>query len=197
MNIIHEVEAATLETFEKIKKRTEKKWALMNPLWDGQIQKGSRWKPGLTNEKLISFESKMGFKFPESLKNFYKTMNGLDKSKINVCDDLDNEKRQPVFYSYPEDLEVIKSKINWILEENNISLTDIKNGKAPFIFPYYGHGFLAFDENEQVLSMHGRDIILWADNLAKAIVKDVFHLVNNELTSTYKPIKFWMENLET
>ena len=44
--------------------------------------------------------------------------------------------------------------------------------------------------------MYGRDIITWADNLAKAIVKDVFDLNNNELTSTYKPVKFWMEDLD-
>lgn len=189
MNILHEVKTTTLETFEKIKKRTEKKWAIMNPSWDGQIQKDSKWKPGLNDEQLESFENEIGFRFPESLKNFYKTMNGLDKPGINVSSSF-------IFYSYPEDLEVIKSQVNLILEENNISLTDIKNGKAPFIFPYYGHRFLAFDENEQVLSMYGRDIILWADNLAKAIIKDVFNLVNNELISTHKAVKFWMENLE-
>ena len=147
-----------------------------------------------TDKEVESFEETIGFTFPEPLRNFYKTMNGLDKPRINISG---NEKSHPVFYSYPEDLEVIKGQINWILEENNISITDIKNGKAPFIFPYYGHRFLAFDENEQVLSMYGRDIIIWADNLAKAIVKDVFHLVHNELDCNHQPVKFWMENIES
>jgi len=194
MNIINEVETSTLETFEKIKKRTEKKWALMHPLWVGQIQNDSKWKPGLTDEELKSFENEIGFKFPNSLKNFYKTMNGLDKSGITLTGNIADA--YPVFYSYPEDLEIIRSQINWILDGNEISLSDIKNGKAPFIFPYFGHRFLVFDDNEQVLSICGKDIIIWADNLAKAIVKDVFHLDRNQIKNTYKPVTFWMENLD-
>lgn len=198
MNIIREVENTSLDTFEKIKHRTEKKWktAVVKNLWGNQVQKDSKWKPGLSDKEVESFEEAIGFTFPEPLRNFYKTMNGLDKPGIDISGNLNSEPiYKPVFYSFPEDLELIKSQTNLILEEYQISVTDIKNLKAPFIFPYYGHRFLVFDENKQVLSIFGKDIIIWADNLAKAIVNDVFDLNYNEIKSMYTPVKFWLEDI--
>ena len=123
-------------------------------------------------------------------------MNGLNKSGINVSGDLKNENPtyRSTFYSYPGDLELIKEKINWILDSNGINIQDIKKGKAPFIFPYFGHRFLIVDSNEQVLSMYGDDIIPWADNLSKGILKDILELHDGELTiDEFKPIKYWLE----
>ena len=167
----------SIATLEKIKELSEAYWKQVEyqEVYGYQVQEGSKWKPGLNEMELFLFEKEVGFKFPLSLRNFYRTMNGLDKPGINFQGDLNNTKTEfrPKFYSFPDDLALINDYINWILEDNKISQEEIKSGKAPFIFPIYGHRFLIFDQNEQVLSMYGNDIITWAGNLAQAIVRDL------------------------
>ena len=194
---INKIDTNTL-SFEYIKTLSEQKWknVTLDEYWGFQIQENSIWNDGLSEKELNDFQKQMGFKFPESLRNFYKTMNGLNKSGINVSGDLKNENPtyRSTFYSYPNDLELIKEQINWILDSNGIKIQDIEKGKAPFIFPYFGHRFLIVDSNEQVLSMYGDDIIPWADNLAKGILTDILELHNGELImDEFKPIKYWLE----
>lgn len=188
-------------TFEKLKELSENKWESieLTECWGFQIQKKSKWNNGLTEEQLNDFENQIGFKFSQSLRNFYRTMNGLNKPGINISGDLNNEKPtfRSVFYSYPKDLDLIKEQINWILESNQLSEQELINGEAPFIFPFFGHRFLILDSNEQVLSMYGDDIIPWADNLSKAIYKDVFDLNNDQIKlDSFKPVKFWLNEIE-
>ena len=187
-----------ISSFEYIKTLSEQKWRniTLNECWGFQIQENSIWNSGLSEKELNEFQKQMGFEFPESLKNFYRTMNGLNKLGINISGDLNtqNPTYRPTFYSYPDDLELMKEQINWILDSNEINIQDIKKGKAPFIFPYFGHRFLIIDSNEQVLSMHGDDIIPWADNLAKGILKDILELYDGEFSiNEFKPIKYWLE----
>lgn len=184
-------------SFEYIKSISEQEWKEVTLIecWGFQIQEGSIWNDGLTEKELNDFQNQIGFEFPESLKNFYRTMNGLNKPGIDINGDLKNKNPtfRSIFYSYPQDLGLIKENINWILESNNISLQDIAKGKAPFVFPYFGHRFLVVDSNEQVLSMFGNDIIPWADNLVKAIVRDIFNLNKGEIImDKFKPIKYWL-----
>ena len=194
---INKIDTST-SSFEYIKTLSEQEWknVTLDECWGFQIQKNSIWNDGLSEKELNDFQKQIGLEFPESLRNFYKTMNGLNKSGINVSGDLKNENPtyRSTFYSYPDDLELIKEQINWILDSNEISIQDIEKGRAPFIFPYFGHRFLIVDSNEQVLSMYGDDIIPWADNLSKGILKDILELNDGELKiDEFKPIKFWLE----
>ncbi|OJJ19906.1 hypothetical protein BKI52_15615 [marine bacterium AO1-C] len=194
---IHTLDTS-INTLEKIKDFSEAYWKQINyqEVYGYQIQKESEWKVGLNEMELFLFEKEVGFEFPSSLRNFYRTMNGLNKPGINFFGDLNNTEPtfSPQFYSYPDDLELIDDYINWILQENKISRDEIKSGKAPFIFPIHGHRFLIFDQNEQVLSMYGNDIIAWADNLTQAIVRDVFdsYLHSVDLAN-FKPVNYWLE----
>lgn len=183
--------------FEQLKALSEQKWQTveLKELYGFQIQKNAKWKAGLSESAINDFEQELGYTFSESLRNFYRTMNGLDKSGINIYGDLENDSPsfRPTFYSYPEDLEIIKKQINWILEANDITTEELKNGEAPYIFPIFGHRFLILDANEQVLSMHGSDIIPWADNLSKAIAVDIFRIYSRDLKlDNFKPIDFWL-----
>lgn len=189
----------TISSFEKIKLLSEKKWESItyDECWGFQFQQNSKWKPGLTEGELDEFEKEIGFKFPDQLRNFYSTMNGLDKPGINFSGDLKNEPAfRSTFYSFPEDLELIKAKIDWVLESNKISIEEIKLGKAPFIFPFFSHRFLIFNSKQQVLSMHGNDIIPWSENLAKGVAKDIFNFYNEKIGLDFGTTKFWLDELE-
>ena len=126
-------------------------------------------------------------------------MNGVDTLGINIHGDLDTDSPtyKPTFYSYPDDLELIKNQISWILESNGVSTADLNQGKAPYIFPFFGHRFIIIDQNEHVLSMYGNDIIPWEYNLARAIAKDIFKFTNGQNNlSNFQPVKFWLESLD-
>jgi hypothetical protein len=182
----------SIESFVLIKQLSEKNWEKveLQECWGYQIQEGSKWKKGLTGVELLDFENQMGFQFPKPLKNYFRTMNGLDKPGINNTGIEMDIAYGPTFYSYPEDVERIKEQINWILEDNKVSESDISSGKVSYILPYLGRRFLICDKNQNVLSMHGNDIIYWAANLSQGIAKDIFGYYQTPPTH-YPEISFW------
>jgi hypothetical protein len=75
----------SLASFKLIKEKSEQYWACIDlePSYGFHIQQNSRWKKGLTDEQLDDFQKQLGLQFPESLKNYYKTMNGLDQPGLD------------------------------------------------------------------------------------------------------------------
>ncbi len=174
----------TVEYFEQIKLISEKFWKqikLDRTLFAFQIQPNSKWKKGLTEEELNQFENEMGFKFPVALRTFYKCMNGLDKKAINIYGDSgEPSEYSPVFYSYPDDLELIKEKIDTIYKANKTDLIKLAKAKASRIFPIYGHRFMLIDEPGQpILSMMNRDIIFYVETLSKLLAIEIFPDIEN------------------
>ncbi|MBQ0152480.1 MAG: SMI1/KNR4 family protein [Chryseobacterium sp.] len=169
-------------SFQLIKLESEKLWKTIDleDCWGFQIQEGSKWNKGLSEEQLKDFQNQMNLEFPKSLKNFYRTMNGLNKPSVNNNGGEGTLEYGSLFYSYPEDIKIIKSQIEWVLEANKITQDEFKTQNFPPIFPYFGHRFLIFDHPENALSMYGDDIIFWADNLSKGIAKDIFSLYSIE-----------------
>ncbi|WP_299388320.1 SMI1/KNR4 family protein [uncultured Lacinutrix sp.] len=187
----------SIEFFEKIKNLSEKYWNnsdINQDIFGFQIQKGTKWKDGLSENELSDFQTQMKIEFPEGLKNFYRTMNGLDKEGINVFGSNGTEPNfNPIYYSYPENLKQIRENINWIYKSNGVK---IENIEIPKIFPITGHRFLILDENNQILSMYGDDIIFWSENISKLIGTEIFENIENvsdfESNPNFvKPIKFW------
>ncbi|MBV4356621.1 SMI1/KNR4 family protein [Pinibacter aurantiacus] len=183
----------SIASFELLKQESEKYWEQieLDACWGFQVQKGSKWKPGLTESEIDDFQKQLGLQFPESLKNYFRTMNGLDKPGIN-----NNGGEGPIefgtrFYSYPDDIEKIKSKLDWILEDNALPKDAITQSMAPAIFPYFGHRFLILDNEELVLSMYGRDIIFWADSLSKGIARDTFYQYASVITAKVNTNSLW------
>lgn len=175
----------SISSFQFIKKESERFWEQvdLDVCWGFQIQEGSKWKEGLSEIQLEDFQKQLGIKFPESLKNYYRTMNGLDKLGINNNGGEDEIELGPTFYSYPDDIDKIKSNIEWIMEDNVVTSDIIKAQNVSSIIPYLGHRFLILDKEETVLSMYGNDIIIWAENLSKGIAKDIFSFNSiNEIT---------------
>ena len=192
----------SVSSFEFIKKQSEKLWENIELdllCWGFQIQQNSKWKKGLSEPELKDFQNKVGFEFPDSLKNFYCTMNGLDKPGLNNNGGEDEITYGTTFYSYPDDIDEIKNMIEWVLEENHVSVKDIESKIVSPIFPYYGHRFLILDSEPIALSMYGSDIIYWAENLSKAIASDIFGLyVYGTSPDANKPdkTKFWNTKIQ-
>ena len=164
----------SIENFMLIKQKSEEHWRNkeLDLCWGYQIQKDSTWRNGLSEKELEDFQKSINIEFPQSLKNFYRVMNGLNKPGINLNGGEEKPSFHPTFYSYPEDIPIIQKQIETAFSYNTNELPT--NSK---IFPYFGHRFLNFTENEKVISIYYDDIIDWDENLAKGIAKDIFNLI--------------------
>ena len=190
--------------FETIKKESESFWANTSPnksIYGFQIQQDSKWQQGLTDIELQEFENSFGFSFPTSLRNFYKTMNGLTKQGLNLYgnDGTPNAFRS-VFYTYPDDIQLIQEQIDWIYEATSVKKEDLEHLEVSRIFPVYGHRFMLVDiPGNPILSMYGDDIIYYADNLSKLLVNEIFsgniyNVSDFESPPQSQPeIKFWLD----
>ncbi|MBV7433741.1 SMI1/KNR4 family protein [Cardiobacteriaceae bacterium TAE3-ERU3] len=193
----------SLAYFEQLKELSEAYWAGMTldpNLYGLQIQPGTRWRDGLDEQSLDDFQQALGMTFPEDLKNYYRTMNGLDKPAINLygTDGSSPIYRAP-FYAYPDDLDTIKSYIHWIYESNGIDGNPSAHPDIPQIFPVCGHRFLILDGRGQVLSMYGDDIIFWADNICKLLACEIFSAFVpeprfNSDPQRAKSVRHWLES---
>jgi hypothetical protein len=192
----------TIEFFKFFKEFSEEAWktAELNPdVYGFQIQKNSKWNKGLSEDELEKFQQELNIKFPESLKNFYRVMNGLNLSGINIHGSSNEEPSyQSTFYSYPNDLDLIKDYIKWIFEANKINEEFLKKNEVSKIFPVHSHRFI-LTENviNQILSMYGNDIIYYADNISQLLMKDLFGEIyyRTKKINSYQntEVKFWLE----
>jgi len=191
-----------LEKFRKIKEQTEKKWEniTLDSCYGFQIQEGSKWNRGLSEEELACFEKEMGFAFPETLRNYYRVMNGLDKPGVNVYGYSDIPfAYRPVLYGYPNDIPFIREYIDWIFEANKTDYKKLKSAGVSRIFPIYSHRFMLIDvPGNPILSMHGDDIIFWAKDIFQLIDVDVLNRSKDysqrikEAEDIIPQIKFWI-----
>lgn len=184
------------EVYQRIKQRSEAFWATkeLDPFAYGfQIQQGTKWKAGLNDEDIIDFEEALGFKFPVVYREYLKVMNGTDTDTINIYGSSGHAFTYNIgFYSYPDDLEAIKTKINWILDSFGITKADMIINHIPNIIPIVAHRFLVADhcDAHPILSMFGSDVILYDNSLPS--------FLENNLYGT-KPIlddvkvPFWIE----
>lgn len=195
----------SIQFFQAIKKSSEEYWtdtSLANEIYGFQVQPVSIWQDGLSDQSIESFEREIGFPFPNPLKNFYRTMNGLTKQGINIYGSSKTEAAfRPIFYSYPHDLSLIKEIINDVYLENNISIEKNANQEISKIFPITGHRFMLVDiPGNPILSIKGRDIIYYAENLSKLLANQIFDNIWNvydfESPPSGKPeIKFWLDEV--
>lgn len=190
--------------FETIKKESEIFWAHTIPnkgVYGFQIQQNAKWRQGLSNTELQEFENSMGFSFPTPLRNFYKTMNGLTKEGINLYgNDGTPSAFRSVFYSYPDNTQLIQEQIDWIYEASSVKKEDLKSLEVSRIFPIYGHRFMLIDvPGNPILSMYGDDIIYCGDNVSKLITNEIFsgviyNVSDFESSPQSQPeIKFWLD----
>jgi len=190
------------EFFPWLKTESEKFWEtieISKGIYGFQIQAGTKWLPGLTDEQITAYEKEMGFAFPEIYKAFLRTMNGTDKQTINVMGNSGEPHGYGLgFYSYPRDIAVVKDMIGWICEEFKFTSNDLDIKDIPHIMPIVSHRFLVIDhyETNPVLSMYGNDVVPYADSLDHFLYYDIFSDfldTKQQRNLGEMKIKFWLE----
>ena len=190
--------------FETVKNESEKFWVDTSPnkgIYGFQIQQDTKWRQGLSDTELQEFENYLGFSFPTPLRNLYKTMNGLTKQGVNL---YGNDGTPPafrsVFYSYPDDIQLIQKQVDGIYEATSVKKEHLENLDVSRIFPVYGHRFMLIDiPKNPILSMYGDDIIYYAENLSKLLANEIFSGVIYNVSDFESPpqlqpeIKFWLD----
>jgi len=194
----------SISFFETVKNESEKFWVDTSPnkgIYGFQIQQDTKWRQGLSDTELQEFENYLGVSFPTPLRNFYKTMNGLTKQGVNL---YGNDGTPPafrsVFYSYPDDIQLIQEQVDWIYDATSVKKEDLENLEVSRIFPVYGHRFMLIDmPSTPILSMYGDDIIYYAENLSKLLANEIFSgVIYNvsdfeSLPQLQPEIKFWLD----
>jgi hypothetical protein len=194
----------SISFFETIKTESEKFWADTLPnekLYGFQIQQGTKWKQGLNDTQLKEFENVLGVSLPTPLRNFYQTMNGLTKKGINVFgNDGTAPTYHPIFYSFPDDIDLIHEQIDWVCEATDIDRKDLNDLQVSRLVPICGNRFMLVDiATNPILSMTGSDIIYYAENLSKLLANEIFSGVIYNVSDFESPpqlnptIKFWLD----
>ena len=188
------------EFFPWLKRTSDEYWdnvEIDRSIFGFQIQKGTKWLPGLSNEKIVEYEKEIGFSFPENYKVYLKHMNGTDRSTINVYGECGEPYRYGIgFYSYPRDLEMVRRRIKWIHEEFEVTPTFVEEQQIPRLMPIVSHRFLVVDRcaANPILSMYGRDSILYAFSLEAFLLNEIFRR-DGIIVAVNEPavdVKYWL-----
>ncbi|RZK22880.1 MAG: SMI1/KNR4 family protein [Hymenobacter sp.] len=153
-----------------------------------QHQKGTRWRPGLTEQELLDFQREVGFDFPAELLAFYRVMNGTDLPGVNIYGEEGLPYYYaPIYFSYPEHLFQIKQAIEERLVIKGLIISKLKQERIPFIFPINDFYFMIIDNQTNPVyfltpAYKNHDVTqayvygsLWTDTLQSWLIKDIFH----------------------
>jgi len=168
-------------TWQQFKKNTEKHWQdceVYSGAWGFQIQAGTKWSSGMTEQELASFEVLIGFCLPVKYKEMLLLVNGLDKDCIDV---RGSQGEAPIYqrrcYKYPNDWQKTKwlrdlinqhptnDYVKEALQEEGFDPNDIVG-----YVPMYGHrALVVFTDSEltPVLSVVSNDVIVYGNDLMK------------------------------
>ncbi len=185
--------------FSWLKKMSEKVWEnveLKRGVFGFQTQKETKWLEGLSEEEIAEYEIELGFAFPEIYKFYLRNMNGTDKLAINTYGDSEEVAYAADYYSFPRDLEIVKDRIKWIYEEFLVDEEEVRSEKIPHILPIVSHRFLIADNcvENPVLSMYGKDVVVYAPSLQKFLVADIFENGSMIAADISYEIKLWLDD---
>lgn len=185
--------------FPWLKKLSEKLWenvGLEQGVFGFQTQSGTKWESGLIEDEIGDYEKELGFDFPEIYKFYLRNMNGTDKPATNIYGNGETTASAPHYYSFPQDLEAVKDRIKWIYDEFFVDEEEVKRERIPHIIPIVSHRFLIADncQANPVLSMYGRDVIIYAPNLQSFLIADIFKKHSFAPTDLTFQIKLWLND---
>ncbi|HZE69035.1 MAG TPA: SMI1/KNR4 family protein [Pyrinomonadaceae bacterium] len=188
--------------FPWLKEMSERYWETIEinrGIFGFQIQKATKWLPGLSDEQIAEYEKEMGFSFREVYKLYLRQMNGTDLPTINIYGECGEPYRcASGYYSYPRDLTTVKETIKWVHEEFGVTPEFIEENKIPRIMPIVSHRFFVVDQCAEapVLSMYGRDSIFYAPSLESFLVNDIFKggRITIVADDSAVEVKFWLDD---
>ncbi len=165
-------------------KKTTQIWESrrLNPrIFGYQIQPGTKWLEGIKEKEIQELETRLGFNFPEEIRHFLLSTNGLDREQINMnASDKKQEFQNQWNLTNIErgQKELIEKNQNEktfkiIKEENIIPGIDLKTHS---LLPIYGHRFAVCNKEKpeycQIISIHGDDIIMYGESLKEYLEKE-------------------------
>lgn len=176
----------TQEYLAEFKRLTESTWSrrVINPaLYGFQVQRGTRWNPGLSDVEIAKYEKALDVSFPHDLRAFLKAMNGTDLPTVNVYGSCGEPHRMSVgVYSFPRDLKIVQALIKDVLqkrEEITIGLKDQDFDLSPEarLVPFYGHRYVVCTPNldqSTVLSIYvpSVDAIVYGNSLREYLERE-------------------------
>jgi hypothetical protein len=176
---------ATKRLLTDLKAATEEKWrnASIDPhLYGFQIQRSTRWNPGLSEQEITEYERALGVQFPDEFKAFLRVMNGTDRPTINIYGSCGEAPREGAgIYAYPRDLKIVKEMMGRCQKEwTQLSATMAAQGfrltEDAKLVPIYAHRYVVCTGEHNagmVLSIQSADdAIVYADSLTEYLEKE-------------------------
>jgi hypothetical protein len=173
--------------YSQFRRASEERWqniSIQPQIRGYQIQPGTRWNSGLSEDDLARYEREVDIRFPPELCAFLREMNGTDKPALDIRGSSGEEPRLgPAFYSYPRDIELIKGRINsaWAEPEqlrDTLSAEGFQLEKNAKLLPIYSHRYVVCSPTKEscaVLSIwDASDSIVYADSLPNYLKREVF-----------------------
>jgi hypothetical protein len=170
---------------EQFRKDTEARWraASINPhIYEFQIQPGTKWNPGLNDPEIAAYENALSARFPHDFRTFLRAMNGTDLPTLNVYGYCGEPHRESVgVYSYPRDLERIKSLIEMGREGWDVLITTMADqgfslDEAASLVPIYAHRYVVCTsdlDSSVVLSIaDAEDAIVYGSSLQEYLERE-------------------------
>lgn len=171
--------AVSIEEFLlEFKRETEARWrdSAINPTVYGfQLQRGTRWLPGLTDHDIKAYEAALNARFPDDFRHMLRVMNGTDLPALNVYGSNGEPHRTRVgVYSYPRDLPVVL-ELRKDAEKDRVEIAAslLSQGftldPAASLVPVYTHHYIvcisADPASSVVVSIMAAEAIVYAGSL--------------------------------
>jgi hypothetical protein len=165
---------------------TEERWSQrsINPTISGfQFQPGTRWHPGLSDDKIAEYETVLGVRFPHDFRAFLGAMNGTDLPTLNVYASCGEQPLKSVgVYSYPRDLGIVKLRSEDVREGRNEIAADLREQGFDLppeanLVPIYLHRYVVCtsDLNRSVvlsIVVHSTDAIVYGNSLQEYLERE-------------------------
>ena len=169
-------------------------------------QKGTEWLGGYEEDEINCFEEEWGIVFPEDYRRFLINL-GSPTKELNGAKFVDGSSmaptKKPSYYDWRKDKYDLKKAFDWPLEgildqvkyglwvnnwgappdseESRLKIANEKIAEAPKLIPIYGHRYLIDSRSgfgSLVLSVYGRDIIVYGTTLKHYLVLEFSNLLN-------------------
>ena len=170
----------------ELKRVTETRWAtqdLDSSVYGFQIQRGTRWLPGLAENQLESYQRELDARFPEDFRAFLRKLNGTDLPTRNIYGNDGTPAQESVgVYSYPRDLAVVKDLIGRAVASRAEIAAALEGQGFQFpadarLVPIYGHRYVVCERDpgkSSVLSIvvNAVDAIVYGDSLREYLERE-------------------------
>lgn len=177
----------TREFLREFRRKCELHWskkALRSNVYGFQIQAGTRWNPGLSEEEISEYQRVLGFCFPDDFKTMLREMNGTDLPTVNIFGSSGLPTTTSVgVYSFPDDLDFVKKRIEDVLLYRreiaaDLAEQDFELPVSANLLPIYGHRYVLCTSSSDlsivlsILAQEEPDAIVYADSLQEYLEKE-------------------------